>query len=243
MSADLLLALVVLALIDSTSFGTLLIPLWLMLAPGRPRPGRIVLFLLVVAGFYLVLGILLTAGALTLLDELQATMRATPFRVAQLVLGVVLLTLGLTIEPLTRRGKERRAARRRRKGAGDRMHAWRARVVDGGGGSGALVGLAVTAAAVEAASMVPYLAAIGLIVSSGPAPATALAVLTGYCAVMITPALLLLVARLALHERVTPLLGRVESWLSANAREATAWVVFLLGLFVAGDALGALRSG
>ena len=34
-------SLVVLALIDSTSFGTLLIPVWFMLAPGRVRPGRL----------------------------------------------------------------------------------------------------------------------------------------------------------------------------------------------------------
>ncbi|MCP9786755.1 hypothetical protein [Cyanobium sp. N5-Cardenillas] len=51
MTIERLAPLVALALIDSTSFGTLLIPLWLMLVPGRPRSGRIVLFLGTVAAF------------------------------------------------------------------------------------------------------------------------------------------------------------------------------------------------
>ena len=37
MDAGLIGSLVLLALIDSTSFGTLLIPIWMMLAPGRLR--------------------------------------------------------------------------------------------------------------------------------------------------------------------------------------------------------------
>ena len=45
-------SLVVLALIDSTSFGTLLIPLGLLTAPGRLRIGRLLLFLSVVAGSF-----------------------------------------------------------------------------------------------------------------------------------------------------------------------------------------------
>lgn len=71
MNTELIAVLVLLALIDSTSFGTLLIPLCLMLAPGLPRPGRILLFLGTVAGFYLLLGIALLLGASTLLDTLQ----------------------------------------------------------------------------------------------------------------------------------------------------------------------------
>ena len=42
-------ALALLALVDSTSFGTLLIPTWLLLAPGRLRPGRILIYLATVS--------------------------------------------------------------------------------------------------------------------------------------------------------------------------------------------------
>jgi hypothetical protein len=49
MDLALLGSLAVLALIDSTSFGTLLIPIWLMMSPFGVRPGRILQFLGTVA--------------------------------------------------------------------------------------------------------------------------------------------------------------------------------------------------
>ncbi len=104
--------LVALALIDSTSFGTLLIPLWLMLVPGRPRPGRTVLFLGTVAAFYLLLGMGVLLGASMLLDLLQGAGDSQPLRIAQLGAGIGLMALGARMEPWTMAGKERRAARR-----------------------------------------------------------------------------------------------------------------------------------
>ena len=55
---DLALAasLAALALIDSTSFGTLLIPIWLLLAPGRVRAGRMLVYLGTIAVFYFAVG-------------------------------------------------------------------------------------------------------------------------------------------------------------------------------------------
>ena len=61
--------LVVLALIDSTSFGTLLIPVWLLLAPGRLRAGRVLVYLGTVAAFYLAVGIVVLLGAGAFLDR------------------------------------------------------------------------------------------------------------------------------------------------------------------------------
>nr|WP_244632849.1 hypothetical protein [Aeromicrobium sp. CFBP 8757] len=78
MTVALLGTLVVLALVDSTSFGTLLIPIWLMLAPGRLRPGRIVVFLATVAGFYLVLGLLLVAGVARFSDQIADALDTRP---------------------------------------------------------------------------------------------------------------------------------------------------------------------
>jgi hypothetical protein len=115
MNIELLAPLVLLALVDSTSFGTLLIPLWLMSVPDRPRPGRIVLFLCTVAAFYLLLGIALLLGASMLLDTLRETGNSQPIRIAQLVLGVGFMALGVQMAPWTKAGKERRVARRAEK--------------------------------------------------------------------------------------------------------------------------------
>ncbi len=243
MNSELLAPLVLLALIDSTSFGTLLIPLWLMLAPGRPRPGRILLFLGTVAAFYLLVGIALLLGASTLLDTLQETGNSQLLRVAQLVVGIGLMALGVLMEPWTKAGKERRVARRAEKlahsGPSLQMR-MRERATDASAPVGAVIVLALTAAVIEAASMIPYLAAIGILTASELSSTGRGAVLFGYCLVMIAPALLLLAARLLLHDHVAPILTKLEAFLSRNANEAMAWVIFLVGLYMVGDSLNAL---
>ncbi|MDT0200526.1 GAP family protein [Nocardioides sp. AE5] len=239
MTLEIIGALLVLALVDSTSFGTLLIPIWLLLTPGRIRARRVLVFLGTVAAFYLLLGLVLALGAQVLLDEFAAAARSTPVLVVQLVLGAALVVLGLTIEPWTKAGKEkkraRRAAREAEHGPG-RATRMRQRAMDADAPLGAVVGLAVAAAAVEAASMLPYLAAIGLIVSADLALGTTTLVLVGYCLVMVLPASILLGLRLGLHQRIEPLLARIEAWLSRNSGEAIAWVLFLVGLYLAAGA-------
>lgn len=243
MNIELIAPLVLLALIDSTSFGTLLIPLCLMLAPGRPHPGRILLFLCTVAVFYLLLGVALLLGASTLLDTLQETGNSRPLRVAQLVVGIGLMALGVLMEPWTKAGKERRLARRAEKlarsGPSLQMR-MRERATDASAPVGAVIVLALMAGIIEAASMIPYLAAIGFLTTSELSLAGRVAVLFGYCLVMIAPALLLLAARLLLHDHVAPILKKMEAFLSRNANEAMAWVIFLVGMYMVGESAGAL---
>jgi hypothetical protein len=243
MTVERLAPLVALALIDSTSFGTLLIPLWLMLVPGRPRPGRIVLFLGTVAAFYLLLGMALLLGASVLLDVLQGAGDSPPLRIAQLGAGLGLMALGARMEPWTTAGKERRAAQRAAKQArtGPSLFVrMRGYATDPSAPVGAVVVFALTAAVIEAASMIPYLAAIGLLTASELSLLGRSVVLFGYCLVMITPALLLLLARLFLHDHVAPVLKKLESLLSRHTNGAMAWVVFLVGLSLAGDSLSRL---
>jgi len=238
MTIELVAPLVALALIDSTSFGTLLIPLWLMLVPGRLRPGRIVLFLGTVAAFYLLLGMAWLLGASMLLDLLQEAGDSTPLRIAQLGAGSGLMALGARMEPWTKPGKERRAARRAAKQArtGPSLFVrMRRYATDPLAPVGAVIVFALTAAVIEAASMIPYLAAIGLLTASELSLLGRSVVFFGYCLVMIIPASLLLVARLFLHDDVAPLLKKLESLLSRHTNGAMAWVVFLVGLYLAGD--------
>lgn len=239
MHLDLWLPLAGLALVDSTSFGTLLIPLWLMLAPGRLRPSRVVAFLVTVAGFYLLLGVALTLGAVALADEVSSALGSDVARTVQMVFGAALVLLGLTIEPWTKKGKQRRdaarAAREAERGPG-RLSRWRQRAMASDGAVGAVVALALTAAVVEAGSMLPYLAAVGLVAAASPPLAVVVAVLAGYCLVMIAPALVLLAVRWVLQERLTRPLQRLEGWLRRGSGEALAWVLFLLGLILVVDA-------
>lgn len=228
MTTTLAATLVVLALIDSTSFGTLLIPIWLLLAPGRPRVGRVLVFLGTVAGFYLALGIAILGGATLVLERAGDLLEHEAVVRAQLVLGVGLVVWGLWIGRSGTRGS-------------GRLHRWRERMTDADhGGPVPIMGLALTAALLEAATMLPYLGATALISRSGMEPIAQVGVLAAYCLVMLLPALLLLVARVAAAGLVEPVLVRVGSWMESASGETTAWVVGIVGFLLARDAAGRL---
>ncbi len=72
--------------------------------------------------------------------------------------------------------------------------------------------------------------------TSGLGTVPTVALLAGYCLVMVLPALVLLALRAAWHHRLTPALTRLENWLSRGSGEAVAWGLFLLGLYVVVDA-------
>lgn len=228
MTVTLLGTLALLALVDSTSFGTLLIPIWLMLAPGRLRPGRIIVFLATVAAFYLALGLLLVAGVASFSDEISDALDTRPVQVAQVVLGAALLAVGLWV-----------GFRRKRDGSG-RLLRWRERAVGDEGSVRGLMTLALTAALIEAASMVPYLAAIGLIGTADLSGGAIVLTLVGYCLVMILPALLLLVGRIGAARRVEPVLRRINDWMARTGQENTAWILGIIGVLIASSALQSL---
>ncbi|MGI9825067.1 GAP family protein [Agromyces sp. Marseille-Q5079] len=218
-------ALAVLALIDSTSFGTLLIPIWLMLVPGRLRRSRIVLYLATVAGFYLVVGLVLLTVAAVALPQLMELASTAPFLWAQFIVGAALLVGSFFL-----------GGKRKREGPG-RFARWRERAVADASEERSsvlpLMGLAVAAAGVEVASMLPYLIGIGLLSSSDlEAPARVLA-LVGYCVVMVLPALVLLVVRSVASRAIEPALARLSGWMERNAAETTGWIVGILGFLLA----------
>jgi len=233
--ATLLASLLVLALIDSTSFGTLLIPLWLLATPGRLRPGRVLVFVATVVAFYWVVGLAILWGAGWAFEGLARIVASPVGHVLALVAGVLLIVWSHLLD--------RRAKREKRDGVvlSGRAARWRERAVGtGAGGAGALVALALTATTVELASMLPYLGATGAITASGIGwPWTAL-VLAGYCVVMVSPALVLLVARVVAARRVEPVLQRLEGWLTRNASETLSWVVGIAGILLV---VHAVRSG
>ncbi|SFO43742.1 Sap, sulfolipid-1-addressing protein [Geodermatophilus obscurus] len=231
-----LLALVPLALVDSTSVGTLLLPAWFLLVPGRVQARRLLVFLGTIAGFYLLVGLALLAGAQALRDRAAELADSPALAVLQLLLGAALFVLAF----VTGRGRDGD----RRPG---RVLRWRDRAMgageDGaGGGTGVLVGLALGAGLLEVATMLPYLAAVWLLSASDLGAVAQGGVLAGYCLVMVLPALVLLGLRLGAARWVQPLLARVGAWLERSGAETTAWVVGIVGFLLARDAVGRLPA-
>ncbi|MGX9346355.1 GAP family protein [Microbacterium sp. KNMS] len=213
--------LALLALADSTSFGTLLIPLWLLLASSRPRPSRMLAYLATVAGFYLAMGVLLSIGARLLLDGIRDWLASDGGAIAMLVVGGVLLAGAIL------------TGTRKDAGPSPRLLAWRERAVGAEDGPiRPLILLALAATAIEIATLLPYLMAIGIMDAARLPPAAHLGLLASYCLVMVAPALALLVLRMVAHAAVEPLLRRVNAWLTRQAGEMTAWIIGIIGFLL-----------
>lgn len=241
-------ALTVLALLDSTSFGTLLIPVWLLMASGRLRAGRVLVYLAVVAGAYAVIGLLLLLSLLLfgtqLVDGLTRAQQMPAVLLAQVGLGIGLIVYSFRLDPLSTAGKERKRQREEASGSAGRVRRFRERAVGEGarGGIRPLVLLGVAAVGLEVATLLPYLAGIGLVAAFDPGVPAAPALILFYCAVMITPALVLLATRVFAARAVERPLRWLEGFLSRHANGTVALILFLVGLWVGLNGLGGLEE-
>jgi cytochrome c biogenesis protein CcdA len=218
MTLGLVAALAGLALLDSTSIGTLFIPIWLMLTPGRLRLSRFGVYLGTITVFYFVVGVLIVLGASQVIDHLDSKIALW----VQLVIGVLLFVVSFRFDskkPSTGKWRER---------------------VNANGSVAALAGIAVLAGVVELATMLPYLGAIGMMSAADLAAPQIGLLLAGYCLVMIVPAVLLLGGRLALRSRIEPLLTRISTWFAEKGAGMTGWILGIAGFLVARDAIARL---
>lgn len=256
MEPILLLTLGGLALVDSLSVGTLVIPVLLMLAP-RLRPARIVLYLAAIAVFYLAVGIAALSGFEVIADAARGLLESTPGRIAQLIVGVGLLVGSFFIgsgDAERRRARASVPARATVSAASGapasapaeeermpgRVTRWRDRLAGDGVHPGVVVAVALGAGVVELATMLPYLAAMGALVESPlPFEARVLA-LAAYCAVMIAPAALLLLVRIVARRLVEAPLRRLAAWLEREGAETTGWIVGIVGFLIARGAASEL---
>ena len=218
------LALLVLALIDATSMGTLVIPVILLVTGegGALRvAGRTLLYLGVIGLFYLALGIGLLTGLLPLLDVISPWLGSAPVMFLLAVAGLGLVIWSFHIDPaaIRKRGGDPEASARR----------WTDRARRASGRPTLLIGLALLAGVVEAASMIPYLAAMGIIAEMGIGLGQGSLVLVAYCAVMIVPAALLCAVRAALGTRADRALDRAHEWAVKHTTSAFSWAVGIIG--------------
>lgn len=234
MSIELLISLIGLALIDSTSIGTLLIPIWLLLDNRQVRASSMMIYLLTIAGFYLLLGIAIMLGAdllagvenLTQTNKTLPTNSITAFMIliVQLAIGIVLFAISFRFDSS-------------KPGASSRVERWKQKAADATTSVRFLMGLALFAAMAEVATMLPYLGAIALIASAQLPWQVVFALMFAYCLMMILPAMVLLVLRMLLGERIRPMLIQVDGWITKNAASALGWVLGIAGFLIASDAV------
>ena len=227
------LGLLVLALVDATSMGTLVIPVILLVVGeggARRVAGRTLLYLAVIGLFYLLLGIALLAGLLPLLASFGHLLALPQVMLVLAVLGVLLVIWSFRLDPksVAKRGGDPEASAR----------SWTRRARRASGHPWLLVGLALAAGLIEAASMIPYLAAMGIIADMGAGLGRGVLILVAYCAVMLVPAAVLCVLRRLLGRRGDAFLDRVHDWAVKNASSAFSWAVGIIGAIIVLNTIG-----
>ncbi len=226
------LSLALLALIDGLSVGTLLIPVFLLLHPGRVRVGRIVLYLVTIAAFYLLVGLLFLWGLVNLVDVASDFLGSPAGLVVRLLVGVGLLTVAIAM-PTKPKEPVPTAAAQPRPG---RIIRWRERLLDPRTRGTAVMAVAIAAGVVEVATMLPYIVAMTMLADAGVSTPLRVLSLVGYCALMIAPALVLLVLRLVAAPLVQRPLERFAAWMERTGAENTAWIIGIIGFLVARSA-------
>ena len=213
-----------LALLDSTSLGTLVIPIALVVRSRRVDRGPMTVYLTTVCLVYLALGIALVAG----FDLIGATVtrlaRTDAAQWATLAIGVALAGFGIL-------GPDPAKPEPGTDSLGSRPTP---------ASTGPMIVLGLGASLAEAATMVPYIAATGIIASSPEAWPIRIVTLILYCLVMIVPALVLLVLADTLGQRFLPKLVRIAPRLEYEAKVTLLWVAATLGLHLAGRSAAAL---
>ncbi|WBL19057.1 GAP family protein [Citricoccus sp. NR2] len=236
MTAPLAFLIIGLALIDSTSLGTSLIPLWLLLSPGRLSKTRIGSYLLTLTLAYFAMGLAVAAGAASLFNAFQSWISSAPDALlvgGQTTIGALIIAFGLTLLIRNLRGVEM--------DSGNSLFRWRNEAMTAGSSRG-LVRLALLVFGIEFATMVPY---VGAIVAMTDAEMTAESIVLWifiYCAVMMAPAGILTVFRLGLGHRIDPLLRRLDAWLERHMGTVSGTGLTLLGALIVGIALSNLTA-
>ncbi|MEX0904065.1 MAG: GAP family protein [Pseudohongiellaceae bacterium] len=238
MTTELLLSLTALALIDSTSIGTLLIPIWLLLDHRGVRTSRLITYLLTIAAFYLVVGLVIMLGADLLIGMDNggpvSVDDTAPRSLTSLVILIVQLAIGIWLFAISFRFDSKRP------GAGERIARWKQKSENAGTSFRFLMGLALFAAMAEVATMLPYLGAIAMISNAELTWPVRFWLMIAYCLMMILPAMALLSLRQLMDEKVRPTLARIDNWVGKNAETALGWVLGIAGFLIARDAIARL---
>jgi hypothetical protein len=105
-----------------------------------------------------------------------------------------------------------------------------------------MVLLGLTAGLLEVATMVPYLAAIGMMTTLDLLAGQWVPLLGAYVLVMVLPPLVLLALRGVAREWLEPRLERLRAWMGKHSASMVSWTLAIVGILLALDAASHLFS-
>ena len=220
MSFAIVAALVGLAFLDASTLSTLLIPLWLLSREGTFQPRRLVTYMAVTAGTYLLLGLAVLVLANQLIEPYLETLQGPLATRLALGLGAIVIIMGVI--GLIRGRREARPGPSMMTRLRDRALA----------SNTSVAALALSAIVVEATTMWPYLVGISLIATNGPGLPLDILWLGLYNVIMILPAAVLTWARAKYPEQTDLLLTKTRETMTSAGSNFTAWLAIIVGVWI-----------
>ena len=220
------LSLVGLALLDSLSIGTLVIPLALILLWRSVRVPALAAYLLTVAAVYFALGVAMLLGFTGLSSYVERITDTPVFPWITLVLGAILAIYGIfgpdPVKPAP--GELPKQLNKPIRTSLPKM-----------------IILGLGASLTEAATMLPYIAAMGIISDWGTPMAGQLIAIAAYCGVMIAPTVILAAIALVAGQKFFPRLEKAIPRLQYEAKVTLLWIAAIVGIYMVIHSVGAIR--
>lgn len=221
-----LLSLVGLALLDSLSIGTLVIPLALILMWRNVRVPALATYLLTVAAVYFSLGVAMLLGFTGLSSYVERITDTPVFPWITLILGAILAIYGIFgPDPV--------------KPAPGELPKQLDKPIQTSLTKMILLGLG--ASLTEAATMLPYIAAMGIISDWDVPMAGQVAAIATYCGIMIAPTVVLATIALMAGQKFFPRLEKAVPRLQYEAKVTLLWIAAIVGIYMVIHSVGALR--
>lgn len=215
-----------LALLDSLSLGTLVIPLALIVHWRAVRVPALTTYLITVAAVYFLLGLGLLLGFAGLGSVAERVTQTDVFPWITLILGAALAIFGI-FGPDPKKPEPGQLPKRAA-GATSSLPS--------------LVALGLGASLTEAATMLPYIAAMGII-GSWEIPSVAKAGAVGiYCLIMIVPTVVLATLALLFGQKFFPRLERLIPRLEYEAKVTLLWIAAIVGIYMVANSVATIRG-
>ncbi|UIZ93436.1 GAP family protein [Corynebacterium sp. CNCTC7651] len=215
-----------LALLDSLSLGTLVIPLALIVHWRSVRVPALTAYLVTVAGVYFVLGLGLLLGFAGLGTALDRLTKTDVFPWITLILGAALAIFGI-FSPNPKKPEPGQLPKRAA-GATNSVPS--------------MVAIGLGASLTEAATMLPYLAAMGIIGSWDIPTAAKVGAVGMYCLIMIAPTIILATLALVFGQRFFPKLERIIPRLEYEAKVTLLWIAAIVGIYMVANSVATIRG-
>ena len=221
-----LIPLVGLALLDSLSIGTLVIPLALIVMWRSVRVPALAAYLLTVAAVYFALGVAMLLGFTGLSAYVERITNTPVFPWITLILGAILAIYGIfgpdPVKPAP--GELPKQLNKNIRTSLPRM-----------------VILGLGASLTEAATMLPYIAAMGIISDWDTPMAGQLITIAAYCGVMVAPTVILAAIALVAGQKFFPRLEKAIPRLQYEAKVTLLWIAAIVGIYMVIHSVGAIR--